>query len=68
MTKSTEAAAIERAIALRGDLELAAELGISVNRLFLMAAGLAGVPADVLERATAIVMDAGTPRTDPTPQ
>ena len=68
MRKSTEAATVERAIALRGELELAAELDVSVNRLFLMAAGRAEVPAYIYRRVSAIATDGATLRIDPTPR
>jgi|tagenome__1003787_1003787.scaffolds.fasta_scaffold20940390_5 uncharacterized membrane protein len=66
MLKSIQSMAVARAIALRGELELAAEVGVTVNRLALMAAGTTEVPLHVFLRASEIltqnsVADAQTP-------
>jgi hypothetical protein len=69
MLKSIQSMAVARAIALRGELELAAEVGVTVNRLALMAAGRTEVPLHVFLRASEIltqnsVCDAQTPAAD----
>jgi hypothetical protein len=55
MLKTLQSVAVARAIALRGELELAAELGVTVNRLELMAAGTMQVPLHVFLRASEII-------------
>jgi hypothetical protein len=55
MAKSIQSMAVARAIALQGELELAAEVGVTVNRLALMAAGRAEIPLHVFLRASEII-------------
>jgi hypothetical protein len=55
MLKTLQSVAVARAIALRGELELAAEVGVTVNRLTLMAAGTMEVPLHVFLRASEII-------------
>ena len=55
MLKSIQSIAVARAIALRGELELAAEVGVTVNRLVLMAAGRTEIPLHVFLRASEII-------------
>lgn len=64
--RSIQAAAVARAIALRGERELAAEVGVTVNRLALMALGRTEIPLHVFLRASEILTqksmaDAQTP-------